>query len=197
MSVFSFRFLRFLRWSPPNRSDSICDTDRPRLGRLQAQFSFGHRVKIHKITEHGDIECHGQSNPSGPGVWSFSKFWFLRASYLVDPKGSVGLMCQFFCLLWKDKSRGKRILIHECRCNERLKAISEGSTRLVSCDTGWLGGLEHLTMETRLRDARFESVKGECFDVISLKHTLFSTIPSHDIFFSSSLWGDLRKRLFG
>jgi hypothetical protein len=41
-------------------------------------------------------------------------------------------------------------LIYECRCNERLKAKVEGSTRLAY--TGLRGGLEHLKMETRLRD---------------------------------------------
>ena len=40
---FSFRCFR---WSPWNLSDSRCDTDRPRLGRLQAQFSFDYHVKI-------------------------------------------------------------------------------------------------------------------------------------------------------
>ena len=51
-----------------------------------------------------------------------------------------------------------KILIHECRCNERQKDKTEGSTRL-----GYTrGGLEHLKIETRLRDERFESVKGEC-----------------------------------
>jgi hypothetical protein len=54
----------------------------------------------------------------------------------------------------------KRILIYECRCNERLKVKSEGSTRLVY--TGLRGGLEHLKIETRLRDGRFEILKGEC-----------------------------------
>jgi hypothetical protein len=54
----------------------------------------------------------------------------------------------------------KRILIYECRCNERLKVKSEGSTRLVY--TGLRGGLEHLKIETRLRDGRFENLKGEC-----------------------------------
>ena len=54
----------------------------------------------------------------------------------------------------------KRMLIYECRCNERLGAKAEGSTRL-AC-TGFHGGLEHLKIETRLRGERFESVKGEC-----------------------------------
>jgi hypothetical protein len=53
----------------------------------------------------------------------------------------------------------KRTLIHECRCNERLKA-EDGSTRLAY--TGLRGGLEHPKIETRSRDERFESVKGEC-----------------------------------
>ena len=54
----------------------------------------------------------------------------------------------------------KRILIYECRCNERLRSKSEGSTRLGY--TGLCGGLEHLKIETRLIDEMFESVMGEC-----------------------------------
>ena len=34
----------------------------------------------------------------------------------------------------------KRILIHECRCDERLKTKTEGSTRLTY--TGLCGGLD-------------------------------------------------------
>ena len=58
------------------------------------------------------------------------------------------------------KQELNRILIYVCRCNERLRAKVEGSTRLVYI--GLLGGLEHLKIETSLRDDRFESVKGEC-----------------------------------
>jgi hypothetical protein len=47
-----------------------------------------------------------------------------------------------------------RILIYECRCDETLRSKPEGSTRLVY--TGLSGGLEHLKIETRLRDERFE-----------------------------------------
>ena len=54
----------------------------------------------------------------------------------------------------------QRILVYNCRCNERLKTKDEVSTRLVY--TGLLGGLEHLKKETRLRDERSENVKGEC-----------------------------------
>jgi hypothetical protein len=53
-----------------------------------------------------------------------------------------------------------RRLIYEYRCDERLRAKAEGSTRLTY--TGFRGGLEHLKIETRLRDERFESLKGEC-----------------------------------
>ena len=49
--------------------------------------------------------------------------------------------------------------MYEYRGDERLKAKAEGSTRL-SC-TGLHGGLEHLTIETRLIDERFASVMGE------------------------------------
>jgi hypothetical protein len=59
-----------------------------------------------------------------------------------------------------------RRLIYECRCDERLKTKSEGSTRLAY--TGLTGGLEHLKIETRLIDERFESVMGEC-EIVTLK----------------------------
>ena len=57
-------------------------------------------------------------------------------------------------------------LIYECRCDERLKAKSEGSTRLTY--TGFHGGLDHLKIETRLIDERFASVMGECV-IVTLK----------------------------
>ena len=50
--------------------------------------------------------------------------------------------------------------IYECRCDERIKAKSEGSTRLTY--TGLHGGLEHLKIETRLKVERFASLMGEC-----------------------------------
>jgi hypothetical protein len=53
-----------------------------------------------------------------------------------------------------------RRLIYECRCDERLKAKAEGSTRLAY--TGLSGGLDHLKIETRLINERFASVMGEC-----------------------------------
>jgi hypothetical protein len=46
--------------------------------------------------------------------------------------------------------------MYEYRCDERLKVKTEGSTRLTY--TGFRGGLEHLKIETRLTDERFESV---------------------------------------
>jgi hypothetical protein len=53
-----------------------------------------------------------------------------------------------------------RRLIYECRCDERLKAKAEGSTRLTY--TGLRGGLKRLKIETSLKDERYESVMGEC-----------------------------------
>ena len=57
--------------------------------------------------------------------------------------------------------------MYEYRCDERLKAKAEGSTRLASTRlarryTGLRGGLEHLNIETRLIDERFASLMGEC-----------------------------------
>ena len=52
------------------------------------------------------------------------------------------------------------MIICGCRCNERLKAKTDGSTCLTH--TGLCGELEHLKIETRLRDESFECVMGEC-----------------------------------
>ena len=57
------------------------------------------------------------------------------------------------------KRKLDRRLIYECRCDERLKAKAEGSTRLAY--TVLRGGLEHLKIKTRLIDERFASVMGE------------------------------------
>ncbi len=54
----------------------------------------------------------------------------------------------------------KRIHMYGCRCNERLKAKTEGS--IFHSYTGFLGGLELLKIKTRLIDERFASVMGEC-----------------------------------
>ncbi len=48
--------------------------------------------------------------------------------------------------------------IYECRCDERLKTESEGSTRLTY--TGLCGGLEHLKIETRFINERFAPIDG-------------------------------------
>ncbi len=53
----------------------------------------------------------------------------------------------------------KRIHISGCRCNERLKAKTDGSKRLAY--TGLRGDLEHLTIETGLIGESFECVMGE------------------------------------
>ena len=58
------------------------------------------------------------------------------------------------------KGELKRIHISGCRCNEKLKAKTDGSKRLTY--TGFLGDLEHLTMETRLIGESFECGMGEC-----------------------------------
>ena len=50
--------------------------------------------------------------------------------------------------------------MYECRCNERLKAKTEGSTCLAY--TRLSGGLGHLKIETMLRGERIENVMCEC-----------------------------------
>jgi len=54
----------------------------------------------------------------------------------------------------------KGIHIYGCRCNEGLKAKTEGSARLGYTGLRWARG--HLKIETMLRGKRFESVRGEC-----------------------------------
>ena len=49
--------------------------------------------------------------------------------------------------------------MYEYRCDERLKAKAEGSTRLTYTELH--GGLEHLKIETRFIDERFASVMSE------------------------------------
>jgi hypothetical protein len=51
-------------------------------------------------------------------------------------------------------------LIYECRCDERLKAKTERSTRLTY--TVLCGGQIPLKIKTRLIDKKFASVMGEC-----------------------------------
>jgi hypothetical protein len=62
--------------------------------------------------------------------------------------------------------------MNECRCDERLKAKTEGFTRLSY--TGLDGGLEHLKIETRLIDERFPSVMGEC-EILTLRFVYYET----------------------
>jgi hypothetical protein len=68
------------------------------------------------------------------------------------------------CLLWINKTRVKNLvkrrLIHEYRCDERLKTKYEESIHFT--DTGLVVELEHLKTKTRLKDEKFVSVKGEC-----------------------------------
>jgi hypothetical protein len=68
----------------------------------------------------------------------------------------------FCCLLYYEeiKREIKRRPIYEFRCDERLRAKTEGSTRLVY--TGLSVGLEHLKIVTRLIDERFASEMSEC-----------------------------------
>ena len=70
-------------------------------------------------------------------------------------------MVFFFFVYYEEIKRDlNRILIYDCRCDERLISKAEGSTSFTY--TGLRGGLEHLKIETRLIDERFESVMGEC-----------------------------------
>jgi hypothetical protein len=63
--------------------------------------------------------------------------------------------------LLEDKNRElKRIHIYGCRCNERLKAKTEGFKLLGN--TGLRGGRGYLKIETILKGEKFESVRGEC-----------------------------------
>jgi hypothetical protein len=79
--------------------------------------------------------------------------------------------------------------MYEYWCDGRLKAKAEGSTHLTY--TGLRGGLEHLKIETRLRDERVENVMGECdleavrapsmFKVICSAAPLGGLLPTFDL----------------
>ena len=73
---------------------------------------------------------------------------------------ALGFINSLFIMKRQIENYRLGILIHECRCNERLKGKDEVSTRLGY--TGFRGGLEHLKIQTRLIDERFGSVMGEC-----------------------------------
>ena len=49
--------------------------------------------------------------------------------------------------------------IYECRCDERLQTKIKEFTRLTY--TGFLGGLEHLKIETRLINEKIANALGE------------------------------------
>ena len=66
----------------------------------------------------------------------------------------------FFNYEQPTKGELKGIHICGCRCNERLKARTDGSMFLGF--TGLCGELEHLKMETSLTGESFECVMGEC-----------------------------------
>ena len=58
------------------------------------------------------------------------------------------------------KREVRRKHIYGCRCNERLKAETEGSKRLAY--TGLCGVRGYLQIKAMLKGERFESVRGEC-----------------------------------
>ncbi len=62
----------------------------------------------------------------------------------------VYVYCLRFVYCEETKREVKRILMYECRSNEKQKGKTEGSTRLVTTlvYTGFHGGLEHLKIET-------------------------------------------------
>jgi hypothetical protein len=66
-----------------------------------------------------------------------------------------------FIIIDKPRAKGNTYICESgCRCNERLKAKTEGSKLLAY--TGLRGGRGHLKIKTRLRGEMFESVRGEC-----------------------------------
>ena len=75
-------------------------------------------------------------------------------------EASFAVLSLFIVYYESIKRESKRRTIYECRYDERLKTKPEGSTLLTY--TGFLWGLEHLKIETRLIDERFPNVMGEC-----------------------------------
>ena len=69
-------------------------------------------------------------------------------------------MLQVFYNEQQIKQELKGIHLCGCRCNERLKAQTDGFTRLAY--TVLRGELEHLKIVTRLIGESFECVMGKC-----------------------------------
>ena len=99
------------------------------------------------------------NHPSFILLFSFFFSFFLKSEVRTVIHVKESKLC-FIYYEQQIKRELKGINICGCRCNERLKAKTDGSTRLAY--TGLRGELEHLTIETRLIDESFESVMGEC-----------------------------------
>ena len=93
-------------------------------------------------------------------------------------------------LLLNDKRELNRRPIYYYRCDQRLKATAEGSTRLVY--TGLHEGQEPLKIETRLTNEKFASVMGECENVAIGA----PPIVSFKVFFIMLTLSSFLKRVF-
>ena len=71
-----------------------------------------------------------------------------------------------------------RILIYECRCNDRLQGKVEGSTRLRY--TGLRGGLEHLKMLFINKDRHEVGVEGPHLEITKKKRFCMCTSKGAD-----------------
>ena len=86
----------------------------------------------------------------------------LRTSHTLGCAGNWNRFFYFLFIYYEQQIKrdleGKHVC--GCRCHERLKAKTDGSTCLGY--TGLIGELEHLKIETRVLGESFESVMGEC-----------------------------------
>ena len=71
------------------------------------------------------------------------------------------LSCSLFVVYYESIKREVKIKpTYKCRCDGRLQTKTKRFTRLSY--TGLVVELEHLKIKTKLRNEKFESVKGEC-----------------------------------
>jgi hypothetical protein len=98
-----------------------------------------------------ECRCDERLNGKGGGIYTPRIHWV--------PWGTGTPKDKWFDYYESIKRELKIKPISECRCYETLKTKAEESTRLAY--TGLLGKLEHLKIETKLRDQKFASVRGE------------------------------------
>jgi hypothetical protein len=96
--------------------------------------------EVHTTLCYQDMSCGTSSHGLEPQASKRSRHSATRS--VVD----------LFIINGENERKIENLVRYECRCDERLKSKTEGSTHLTY--TGLCGELEHLKIKTRLTDER-------------------------------------------